>query len=344
MRATGAVYGLQANRLVDDRRDPLLATKAAAHHLRDLYQRFGSWDLALAAYNMGYEQLLDAIDSYGTTEFNELARQRAIPNETANYVPKIIAAALVANNLERYGFGDVQVFRPLHSAELSVPGGTPLATIAKAAGISTARLQAHNPQLLRNALPPGSEQVVYVPAPALSRARAALPVLLDAGGRGTDADILAPDDLFGLGGDERARMSAWGEEENLLPMLPKPKRRSLRAVLSGSDGAAAEEPLADDFEGDRRSDREVVMYRVGPGETMIGLAKQFAVDVDDLARDNGLEPEDKLREGSLLRLMVKRQVLDRWKRAAGDAGTKARPRRPAPGAERDKSAEPSETG
>jgi membrane-bound lytic murein transglycosylase D len=58
------------------------------------------------------------------------------------------------------------------------------------------------------------------------------------------------------------------------------------------------------------------MYRVGPGDTLIGLAKQFAVDIDDLARDNAMDPEDKLREGALMKILVKRNVLDRWKQKA----------------------------
>src|SRR4029453_16214578 len=111
MPATGAVYGLQQSQHLDQRKNPRLATMAAAHHLRDLYLRFGSWDLALAAYNMGYEQLLNRIDTYGTSDFNELARQQAIPSETSSYVPKIAAAAIVANNLERFGFDRVDVSR-----------------------------------------------------------------------------------------------------------------------------------------------------------------------------------------------------------------------------------------
>ena len=82
MRSTGEVYGLSVTSFVDERKNPVQATRAAAHHLRDLYQRFGSWDLAFAAYNMGYEQLLDRIDRYGTTDFAELSRQRALPKET----------------------------------------------------------------------------------------------------------------------------------------------------------------------------------------------------------------------------------------------------------------------
>jgi membrane-bound lytic murein transglycosylase D len=326
MRTTGGVYGLEVDKYQDLRRDPLRATRAAAHHLRDLHQRFGSWDLALAAYNMGYEQLLDAIDRTGTTDFNELSRQRAIPTETANYVPKIVAAALVADNLELYGFGDVESYKPMQVAELSVPGGTSLDVVARSAGIGLTALRNYNPHLLGKFVPPGREHTVYVPAEALSRARAALPAMLDQGDRITDADVLAPDDLIGLGGNDRKRdqFDTWNDEESRLSLLPKPKRRSLRSVLRGRDDDApradvALDGVADEF-APRRSDRETVMYRVGSGDSLIAIAKQFAIDVDDLARDNGIDAEDTIREGTLLRLQVKRAVLERKQRAAASQG------------------------
>src|SRR5690606_18853587 len=147
MPATGKVYGLQQGSALDQRRNPRLATQAAAHHLRDLYQRFGEWDLAMAAYNMGYEQLLDRIDRSGTADLRELARQGALPKETASYVPKIVAAAIVANNLARFGFGDVKIEAPVDGAEIAVPPGTPLKLLAKAAGVSTATIRKMNPDM-----------------------------------------------------------------------------------------------------------------------------------------------------------------------------------------------------
>ncbi len=320
MRSTGGVYGLTVDRYVDERMNPYRATQAAAHHLRDLHQRFGDWELALAAYNMGYEQLLMAIDLYGTTDFSELARQKAIPSETAAYVPKIVAAALVANNLERYGFGDVKPYAPLHVAELSVPGGTKLATIAKAAGISKSTLRRHNPQFLTGHVPPDRrEYTVRVPSDTISRARAALPAMLDRRVALTDGDVLDPVDLLGGGAKAKQRTGGgWEQEQNLLQLLPKPKRRSLRTMLGRdkAEPAARDEALAalaDEFT-HRRSDRETVMYRVGSGDTLIGVARQFAVDIEDLARDNGMDVDAKLREGALLKVMVKRAVLDRWQR------------------------------
>src|SRR5262249_37382314 len=178
MPTTGAVYGLLQNRFMDQRRNPKLATMAAVHHLRDLHMRFGSWDLALAAYNMGYEQLLDAIDRYGTADFNELARQEAIPRETSAYVPKILAAAIVANNLEHFGFDQVELSRPLDEAEITVPPGTPLKILAKASGVATSAIRTLNPDILGEKVPPGrTDFLMMIPADTLSRARAALPAL-----------------------------------------------------------------------------------------------------------------------------------------------------------------------
>lgn len=322
MPATGAVYGLQQSQFMDQRKNPRLATQAAAHHLRDLYMRFGSWDLALAAYNMGYEQLLDAIDRYGTTDFNELARQQAIPRETASYVPKIAAAAIVANNLERFGFDKVEVRRPLDAAEIAVPPGTPLRTLAKAAGVSTATLRTLNPDLLSDKVPPGrGDYLVMIPSDTLARAHAALPAMLETEPVVNDASVLDPVSL--LGGREMSAGRGRRDNESLLSLLPPyKKRRALRDPVdelearldrSGADDRDEDEELAPRRPKRSRSGREVVMYRVGPGDTLLGIARQFATDIEDVARENDLEADAKLRAGSLLKLRVRREVLEQAK-------------------------------
>jgi membrane-bound lytic murein transglycosylase D len=338
MPATGAVYGLSQSRFVDQRKNPALATRAAVHHLRDLYMRFGAWDLALASYNMGYEQLLDAIDRYGTADFNELARQEAIPSETAAYVPKIAAAAIVANNLERFGFDKVEVGRPVDAAEIAVPPGTPLKALAKAAGIATAQLRALNPDILGDRLPPGrSDYLVMIPADTLSRARAALPALLsDDPLVFTDTDALEPMDL--IAGRALTKRRAQREDDSLLSLLPRPRGRGsfrdpdLEPRGSGGLDLARGDEIEDRrleldrgrlFERDRddeprspipspsraRKRRETLVYRVGPGDTLIGIARQFAMDVDDVSRQNRLEEGEKLKVGSFLKLRVRRDLL-----------------------------------
>ncbi|WP_437730238.1 transglycosylase SLT domain-containing protein [Sorangium sp. So ce1335] len=339
MPATGAVYGLQQSRHLDQRKNPRLATQAAAHHLRDLYMRFESWDLALAAYNMGYEQLLDRIDRYGTSDFNELARQEALPSETAAYVPKIGAVAIVANNLERFGFDSVEVSRPVDAAEIAAPPGTPLKTIAKAAGVATSTLRKLNPDILGDRVPPGrGDYLVMVPSDTLARAQAALPAMLSTELLATDdASILDPVDL--LGGRDFMPRKGYRDDESLLSLLPKPRKRTAdtaddderspsRKRRSMRDPVAAA-PL-DDGAGDpddavrgtprperRRPEREVMLYRVGPGDTLIGVARQFVIDVEDVARDNGLDPDQKLRVGALLKLRIRPDMVDRV--ASGEA-------------------------
>ncbi|WP_437630035.1 transglycosylase SLT domain-containing protein [Sorangium sp. So ce854] len=337
MPATGGVYGLQQTRHLDQRKNPRLATQAAAHHLRDLYMRFESWDLALAAYNMGYEQLLDRIDRYGTSDFNELARQQALPSETAAYVPKIGAVAIVANNLERFGFDHVQVSRPVDAAEIAVPPGTPLKTLAKAAGVATSALRKLNPDILGDRVPPGrGDFLLMVPPDTLARAQAALPAMISSELLAADdASVLDPVDL--LGGRDFSPRRGYRDDESLLSLLPKPRKRTAAAVdRDDDDGSASRKrrsmrdpvaaaPLDDGApdEGDAghttlrqrpargKATREVMLYRVGPGDTLIGVARQFVIDVEDVARDNGLEPDQKLRVGALLKLRIRPDMVDR---------------------------------
>ncbi len=317
MPATGAVYGLRQNKFVDQRKNPKLATQAAAHHLRDLYMRFGQWDLALAAYNMGYEQLLDRMDRVGTTDFNELVRAGVMPSETSKYVPKIVAAAIVANNLERFGFEDVQVASPIDGAELAVPPRTSLETIAKAAGVSTSAIRKLNPDVLGKELPPGrGDFLVQIPTESVSRAVASMPALLELDrGQLDDPTVLDPMDLMSPDGYRPRKVD---EDGSLLSLLPKPKkkRRSLRSNLLDDQGYSDRlddlAALDDDREERSRSrkGRETIVYKVGAGDTLVGVARQFAADVDDVAKANGLRTGDKLKEGTLLKLDVKKELLD----------------------------------
>lgn len=315
MPATGAVYGLKQNKFVDQRRNPRLATQAAVHHLRDLYMRFGQWDLALAAYNMGYEQVLERIDRVGTTDFNELVRAGVMPEETSKYVPKIIAAAIVANNLERFDFEDVKISKPVDMAEIAVPPRTPLDVVAKAAGVPTAMIRKLNPDILGKELPPGrGDFLVSVPPESLSRAVAAMPSMLEGHKVRIDEDHMDPLDLMSPEGYRpRTFDTANDSDESLLSLLPKPKkkRRSLRDPLEEDlkdslESLAALEPVdAEDAEKTPAKKKlDTVLYRVGKGDSLEGIAKQFDADPKTLARDNDLNLETKLKEGQLLRLSL----------------------------------------
>ncbi len=106
IRATGRRYGLNINYWIDERRDTRKSTQAAIDYLRELYNEFGSWEIAAASYNAGENKLRRAIARYKTKNFWEIAKQRYLRPETKNYVPKIMAAAILAKNPELYGFED----------------------------------------------------------------------------------------------------------------------------------------------------------------------------------------------------------------------------------------------
>jgi len=156
MKATGRIYGLRVNWYIDERRDPVKSSVAAAQHLRDLYDRFGSWPLALAAYNAGSGKISRAIKKAGTRDFWKIAKTRYIRRETREYVPKFMAATIIASNPSLFGFhADVP---DLHDYEEVVIYNTVhLRAISKETGIEFDTLRHLNPELRRSITPPDKE-------------------------------------------------------------------------------------------------------------------------------------------------------------------------------------------
>lgn len=113
IRGTGKRYGLEISKLVDERRDPVYATQAAAEYFKGLYSVFGSWYLAMASYNVGENRVKREVSKYQTRDFWELSRKSRLPRETLSYVPKFIAAKLIAKDPAKYGFGDVDFLPPI---------------------------------------------------------------------------------------------------------------------------------------------------------------------------------------------------------------------------------------
>lgn len=163
MAATGRAYGLQIDFWLDERRDPFLATRAAIEHLGDLYERFGSWYLAAAAYNAGAGRVSRGIRRTGSDDFWDLADARVLRAETRNYVPKLLAAATIARNAERYGFDHIEPYPPLEFDEVTVPDATSFDVLAEAAGVSESEIRDLNPQFVRLVTPPEREVTVRVP-------------------------------------------------------------------------------------------------------------------------------------------------------------------------------------
>ena len=151
---TGKRYGLKVNWWVDERRDPEKSTIAAAKYLKDLYEMFACWYLAAAGYNAGEYKIIKAIKRYRTEDFWTLTKVRYLKRETKDYVPLMIAAALVAKDPEKYGFTDVEYQKPLRYERVKVPELTGLSLVAKACEASLEEIKDLNPEIRRGVTPP----------------------------------------------------------------------------------------------------------------------------------------------------------------------------------------------
>ena len=150
-RAKG--YGLERNWWVDDRQDPEKATRAAAHHLKDLYNEFGDWYLAMAAYNSGPGTVQSAVKRTGYADFWELYRRNVLPRETRNYVPIIVAVTIMAKNPAQYGLDSIIKDKPVPYDTVKIDYPIDLRLAAECVDATTADLLDLNPSLLRLTTP-----------------------------------------------------------------------------------------------------------------------------------------------------------------------------------------------
>lgn len=160
---TGERYGLHVGFWVDERCDLEKSTVAAARYLKELFDRFGCWYLAAAGYNAGEHRIEKAIVKNDTRDFWKLRRFKKLPRETQEYVPQLIAAALIAKDPEKYGFEGKPAASVDALTKVEVAGGLPLPRIARALAIDPAELSVLNPELTRGVTPPGKSYRITLP-------------------------------------------------------------------------------------------------------------------------------------------------------------------------------------
>jgi hypothetical protein len=151
---TARRYGLKIDTWVDERRDPLKSTRAAAAYLKDLHNYFGRWYLAVAAYNAGQGAIDKALQSSGAKDFWTLGTKAKLNEETRNFVPKFVAASLIASDPQKYGFSELTYDPPMDYEEMEVQGSLRLVSLAEMAGTDPETIRELNPELLQSRTPP----------------------------------------------------------------------------------------------------------------------------------------------------------------------------------------------
>ncbi len=168
----GNEYGLKQTSYIDDRLDPEKATRSAAKHLHDLYNQFGDWYLAIAAYNCGPGNVEKAVEHTGYADFWELRNRRVLPAETTNYVPIILAMTIMTKNAAEYGLDNISPEPPVEYDSIDIASPTHLALIGDLTDTPVSQLIQLNPALLRNIAPEG--YALRVPKGSAETLRAAL--------------------------------------------------------------------------------------------------------------------------------------------------------------------------
>ncbi len=306
---TGKRYGLKVNWWVDERRDPEKSTIAAAKYLKDLYDLFECWYLAAAGYNAGEGKIANAMKRYRTEDFWELTKYRYLKQETKDYVPQMIAAALIAKEPERYGFVDIQYEDPLRYEKVNVPAVTDLRIIAKACEISVDELKDLNPELLRWCTPPDlPDYEIKIP---FGQQELFL----------RNFEALQPEQKFQFKthivkrGDTLSKIAKLYRVETE-PML-EINRMKRTSRLSKGMNLLIPIPLTQEIKPpviakkmvnpqDQSSSTKEIIYTIKRGDSLWSIANEMGVNIGALSRWNNLHPEKKLIPGDKLKIRLNR--------------------------------------
>lgn len=289
----GQEYDLERSYYIDERSDPEKATRAAAHHMRDLYAMFGDWYLVMAAYNSGPMNVVKAIQRTGYADYWELQRRHALPKQTQNYVPIIIALALVAKQPALYGVqvepempAQVETVRPGHPIDLRL--------VADATGADLDNLRQLNPELLRTVTPNDPQFTLRLPTGSSQKFE-------------ENVQQVPPD-----------KWTSWRlhevESGETLAEIARRYRVTVAAIEAANHletkatvppGFLLDVPAAPPVV-------HLVRYRVQRGDTLAGIAERFDVTVPELKRWNHIQSEHVAR-GARLKIY-----------AGGDPGSSSR--------------------
>lgn len=299
MSATGRRYSLRIDQWIDERKDPVKATMAAAMYLKDLSGMFnGDWYLATAGYNAGENKIFRAIDKYNTSDFWELTKGSYLKRETKDYVPKLLAAVIVAKDPARYGFGEITAIPQIEYDTVVLPGRTDLELVARLTGTTYQSIRELNPALRHWSTPPnypdfelripkGSKarfEAEYAKIPEQERfSEKPLYTRYTASRKDSQTSVAR---RFRISVGELAELNGLGRKDRVAgKTLIVPARQSVDFAREGRK--TADKP-------------DIRYYTVRKGDTLHALARRFKVSAKLLAAWNNLHAKAILAPGKRL--------------------------------------------
>jgi membrane-bound lytic murein transglycosylase D len=289
-RARG--YGLSHNMWVDDRQDPEKSTRAAARHLKDLYNQFGDWYLAMAAYNSGPGTVQAAVKRTGYADFWELYRRNVLPKETRNYVPIILAVTIMTKNPSQYALDSVVMERPADYDIVTVNYPVDLRLVAECVNSTSSEMQDLNPSLLHLTTPRTGNFELHLPAGTKDQyedAIAAIPADMRLWWR--YHTVHSGDTLASLARNYHTTTKSIIAANHLDDNELQADAKLIIPVTPGKH------PLSDTATYARR----ITRYKIHPGDTVESVADNFGISPQMLRRWNGIHG-DSLRGRRVLAL------------------------------------------
>jgi membrane-bound lytic murein transglycosylase D len=283
----GPYYGLTRNAYVDERFDPEKSTRAYARYMKFIYSELGDWYLAMAAYDHGAGNMQHAVQRTGYADFWELYKRNELPRETQNYVPEILAAIIIANHPQQYGFDDVTLDPPVLTDTVTIDYSIDLRLVSDLVGAPVDEIEALNPSLLRSVTPPDTSFDLHLPAgtATLFAQRAAL---IPEARRNSWRyhPVAAGDTLASVAQEYRVSVAELTSANQLTSSESLTGVEALVVPVS-----LAAEPLA-----------HTRLYSVRRGDTLVTIADRFGVSLSQLRRWNSISSGIRVDAGRRLRV------------------------------------------
>jgi len=322
IRGTGKRYGLEINTMVDERKDPVLATQAAAEYFKGLYSVFGSWYLAMASYNVGENRVKREVMNHYTRDFWELAKKKRFPKETIHYIPKFIAAKLIAKDPDKYGFGEIDYMTPIEFDHVTLDKPVNLRVMAEKMGINYEDFKDLNPKYKGEIAPMKAENKLELRIPPGTAEQATVAAnesivekvefVADAGDTQVYR-IRRGDSLHSVARKYRTTVAYLRD----LNDIPKGKRLSVgmklyvpdrtpvasnRKVVVAKKKSSGKEPAVAASATPTTEAGNGRFYTVQSGDTLSSIAKKYSVSITQLKRANNI------RRGRMLKVGIRLQI------------------------------------